>query len=122
MAGLFARPRLARIGALMLAASCGGKQPDRSPTVPVSISPAVRIDAPALLAANGVVEPVQTVAVEAQVGGTLGEVGFRDDVDPGHWSRSYRLPAVYPAWELRSAPLARKGSACIDGLWRPRWP
>ena len=65
--------------------ACGGKTPERAPTIPVSISPAVRIDAPALVSANGVVEPVQTVAVEAQVGGTLTEVSFQegDEVTEG---------------------------------------
>jgi len=78
-------PRLLAFAALAALASCGGKTPERSPTVPVSIAPAVRIDAPALVAANGVVEPVQTVAVEAQVGGTLTEVAFQegDEVSEG---------------------------------------
>ena len=73
------------IGALALLAACTSKTPERSPSVPVSVAPAVRIDAPALVAANGVVEPVQTVAVEAQVGGTLKEVSFQegDDVTEG---------------------------------------
>jgi multidrug efflux system membrane fusion protein len=70
---------------LTLLAACGKKAPERTPTIPVSTAPAVRIDAPALLAANGVVEPVQTVSVECQVGGTLTEVGFQegDDVTEG---------------------------------------
>jgi len=71
--------------ALAALAACGGKAPERSPTVPVSVAPAVRIDAPALVVSNGVVEPVQTVAVEAQVGGTLTEVSFQegDEVTEG---------------------------------------
>lgn len=75
-------PSLAILG---LIAACGGKPPERTPTVPVSVSPAVRIDAPAVLAANGVVEPVQTVSVEAQVGGTLTDVSFQegDEVTEG---------------------------------------
>jgi multidrug efflux system membrane fusion protein len=59
-------------------AACGRKAPERSPTIPVSVTPVVRIDAPALVASNGVVEPVQTVSVEAQVGGTLTEVSFQE--------------------------------------------
>ena len=71
------RERIAVV-ALAIVAACGGKTAEQAPTVPVSVSPAVRIDAPALVAANGVVEPVQTVAVEAQVGGTLTEVSFQE--------------------------------------------
>jgi membrane fusion protein, multidrug efflux system len=69
-----------RLGVALVAllAACGKKPPERSPTVPVSVSPAVRIDAPAVVAANGVVEPLQTVAVEAQVGGTLTDVSFQE--------------------------------------------
>jgi multidrug efflux system membrane fusion protein len=71
--------------ALAALAACGGKAPERSPTVPVSVAPAVRIDAPAVVVSNGVVEPVQTVAVEAQVGGILTEVSFQegDEVTEG---------------------------------------
>ena len=70
--------RLVGVAALAMLAACGKKAPERTPTVPVSVAPAVRIDAPALVVANGVVEPVQTVAVEAQVGGTLTEVSFQE--------------------------------------------
>src|SRR5438067_11987426 len=91
MRRLLARARLGDIGALILAASCGGKQPERSPTVPVSITPAVRIDAPAVVAANGVVEPVQTVAVEAQVGGILTEVSFQEGGDVSEGQVLFRI-------------------------------
>jgi multidrug efflux system membrane fusion protein len=77
--------RLVGVAGLVLLASCGTKAPEATSTIPVSVSQAVRIDAPALVAANGVVEPVQTVAVEAQVGGTLTEVSFQegDEVSEG---------------------------------------
>ena len=91
MRRFLARARLGDIGALLLAASCGGKQPERSPTVPVSITPAVRIDAPAVVAANGVVEPVQTVAVEAQVGGILTEVSFQEGGDVSEGQVLFRI-------------------------------
>jgi multidrug efflux system membrane fusion protein len=69
----------------MLLAACKSKAPDRTPTIPVSIAPVVRVDAPAVVNANGVVEPVQTVSVEAQVGGTLTDVSFQegDEVTEG---------------------------------------
>ena len=76
-----------RLGVALIAllAACGKKAPERTPTVPVSVSPVVKIDAPAVVAANGVVEPLQTVSVEAQVGGTLTEVSFQegDEVTEG---------------------------------------
>jgi membrane fusion protein, multidrug efflux system len=77
--------RLVRVAGLVILASCGTKAPERAPTIPVAVSQAVRIDAPAVVAANGVAEPVQTVAVEAQVGGTLTEVSFQegDEVSEG---------------------------------------
>jgi len=79
------RPVTLWIAALALLGACGKKAPEGAPTVPVSIAPAVRIDAPAMIAANGVVEPVQTVSVEAQVGGTLTDVSFQegDEVTEG---------------------------------------
>lgn len=77
--------RLIGFTALAALAACGHKAPERTPTVPVSIASAVRIDAPALVSSNGVVEPVQTVAVEAQVGGILTDVSFEegDEVTEG---------------------------------------
>jgi multidrug efflux system membrane fusion protein len=46
--------------------------------VPVEVASAVLISAPVELSANGVVEPMQTVSVEAQVGGMLQNVAFRE--------------------------------------------
>jgi multidrug efflux system membrane fusion protein len=53
--------------------------------VPVRVASATHIAAPLTISGNGVVEPMQTVAVQAQVGGTLEEVAFRegDDVQAG---------------------------------------
>jgi multidrug efflux system membrane fusion protein len=79
------------VAALALAAACGRKTAEQAPTVPVSVSPAVRIDAPALVAANGVVEPVQTVAVEAQVGGTLTEVSFQEGQEVSEGQVLFRI-------------------------------
>lgn len=95
--------------ALALAAACGGAKPEHTPTVPVSVSPAVRIDAPALVAANGVVEPVQTVAVEAQVGGTLTEVSFQEGGEVSEGQVLFRIdPRPFEAALRQSqAALAR---------------
>ncbi len=42
------------------------------------VAPARRIDAPVTVVASGVVEPMQTVAVTAQVSGTLLDVLFKE--------------------------------------------
>lgn len=70
---------------LMVAASCAKPAAPPTPRVPVQTSPVVQISAPVNILANGVVEPLQTVAVQAQVGGTLDKVEFRegDDVQAG---------------------------------------
>ncbi|MBW7935517.1 MAG: efflux RND transporter periplasmic adaptor subunit, partial [Gemmatimonadaceae bacterium] len=59
-------------------AGCGKPSAPPKPPVPVTVATVVRGDAPYLLAANGLVEPVQTVAVQSQVGGVLQAVHFRE--------------------------------------------
>ncbi|MEO7083302.1 MAG: efflux RND transporter periplasmic adaptor subunit [Gemmatimonadaceae bacterium] len=65
--------------------ACTAPPPAKSPPVPVKLALATSISAPVTILANGVVEPMQTVAVIAQVGGTLDSVGFHegDDVQAG---------------------------------------
>jgi multidrug efflux system membrane fusion protein len=55
-----------------------GATTTRVAAVPVEIATATTIAAPLELSANGVVEPMQTVSVEAQVGGMLQHVAFRE--------------------------------------------
>jgi len=66
-------------------AGCSKKSASRTPTVPVRIAVAQTISAPISISANGVVEPLQTVSIEAQVGGTLDDVSFHegDEVQAG---------------------------------------
>lgn len=66
-------------------AGCAAPPPTKVPPVPVQVAAATNIAAPLTIGANGVVEPLQTVAVQAQVGGTLEAVNFRegDDVQAG---------------------------------------
>ena len=75
-----ARTITASIAALALAAvpACSRKDPPRSPTVPVSVATVKRSTIPYVVTANGVVEPMQTVAVEAQVTGILNRVTFAE--------------------------------------------
>jgi len=63
---------------LLALAACSKEEPKRqAPAVPVRVSAAKVIDAPISVTASGVVEPVQTVNVEAQTSGTVLEVAFR---------------------------------------------
>jgi membrane fusion protein, multidrug efflux system len=84
------------LGCLLLA-GCTKKDPPQAPPVPVTIATAERRAVPFELAATGTVEPLQTVAVQAQVGGTLRQVAFKegDEVKRGQLlfeldSRPYR--------------------------------
>ncbi|MHB1861978.1 MAG: efflux RND transporter periplasmic adaptor subunit [Gemmatimonadaceae bacterium] len=63
---------------LMLLAACGKPPADHPATVPVRVAQVQRISAPYIVLANGVVEPLQTVTVEAQVGGILDNVAFHE--------------------------------------------
>lgn len=58
--------------------ACSKKDPPRQPTVPVSVTTVKRSTIPFVVTANGVAEPMQTVAVEAQVNGILNSVTFAE--------------------------------------------
>ena len=75
--------RIASVAAVI--ASCAKPPAERPQAIPVQIAAVSRIAAPLTIGANGVVEPMQTVAIEGQVGGTLESVSFRegDDVQAG---------------------------------------
>lgn len=64
--------------ALGVIAACSESAPPRRPTVPVSVTTVKRAMIPYVVTANGVAEPVQTVAVEAQVTGILNRVTFAE--------------------------------------------
>ena len=57
--------------AMCALAACSKKDPPRQPTIPVSVTTVKRSTVPFVVTANGVAEPMQTVAVEAQVNGIL---------------------------------------------------
>src|SRR5436190_5444624 len=64
--------------ALSAIAACSRKDPPRQPTVPVSVTTVRRAIVPYVVTANGLAEPKQTVAVEAQVNGILQRVNFSE--------------------------------------------
>lgn len=65
------------LGSLLL--GCAKKAPEvKRPPVPVTVGVAARASVPFTVAANGVVEPLQSAAVQAQVGGVVERVTFRE--------------------------------------------
>jgi multidrug efflux system membrane fusion protein len=58
--------------------ACSRSDPPRQPKVPVSVTTVKRSAVPYLVTANGVAEPMQTVAVESQVNGILNRVTFAE--------------------------------------------
>ena len=74
----FGRAAILVIGAT---AACSKDQPQRQPTIPVSVTAVKTSTVPYVVRTNGVVEPMQTVAVEAQVTGILNRVTFAEGKD-----------------------------------------
>ncbi len=64
--------------AMCSVAACSKSDPPRQPGVPVSVTTVKRTSVPYVVIANGVAEPMQTVAVEAQVNGILNRVTFAE--------------------------------------------
>ena len=61
--------------------ACSKNDPPRQPKVPVSVTTVRRATVPYVVTANGVAEPMQTVAVESQVNGILQRVNFSEGQD-----------------------------------------
>lgn len=61
-----------------LALACGGAKKSARPPVPVVAAVAAERAVPLTLGAVGTVEPIESVAVKAQVGGVITRVGFRE--------------------------------------------
>src|SRR5438046_680221 len=69
------------LAAAVVVAACSKPPAQQTPPVPVQVVAVSRVSAPLTLEANGVVEPLHTVAIAAQVGGTLETVGFNEGED-----------------------------------------
>ena len=102
-----ARP-VFRIGALslLLAVACSKPPAQAVPAVPVQVASVSRISAPLTIEANGVVEPMQTVSVLAQVGGTLDTVMFNEGDEVRAGQVLFKLDARPFAATLRQAEAA----------------
>jgi multidrug efflux system membrane fusion protein len=72
-------------GSVVLVPACAKPSQPARPPVSVTVALAERGPAPYVIEANGVVEPMQTVAVQSQVNGVLNTVRFRegDEVQEG---------------------------------------
>jgi multidrug efflux system membrane fusion protein len=91
LSSLVARP-LSLVALLSsLVAGCSKPPAQQVPPVPVQTVPASKIAAPLTVEANGVVEPAQTVMVQAQVGGTIQEVAFAEGQDVGQGQVLFKL-------------------------------
>lgn len=107
---------LMAVSATLAAAACSKPVVQKTPVVPVQVEPVVQMAAPYTIAANGVVEPLQTVDVEAQVGGTVMAVDFHEGDQVTAGQELFRLdPAPFRA-ALRQAQgtLARDSAQWVS--------
>lgn len=98
------------------AAACSKPATEHVAVVPVQVEPVTHIIAPLSIGANGVVEPLQTVDVEAQVGGTVMSVDFHEGDQVAKGQELFRLdPAPFQA-SLRQAQgtLARDSAQWVS--------
>jgi membrane fusion protein, multidrug efflux system len=97
------------LSGILLLAACAEKKPPPNPPVPVTVALAERRTVPFELPATGVVEPIQTVAVQAQVSGALQRVAFKEGDEVKQGQILFQLdPRPYQAaLEQASAVLER---------------
>ncbi|MDB4876636.1 MAG: hypothetical protein JWM41_3082 [Gemmatimonadetes bacterium] len=91
---------------LAAAAACSKPPAQQTPVVPVQMASVTKIAAPLTIQANGSVEPLQTVAVQAQVGATLDAVMFHEGDDVQAGQVLFRLDARPFEAALRQAEAA----------------
>ena len=97
-------PSLLLLGAaLLVACSKGPPHVDAHDPVPVTVGAVIQKDVPVLISEIGSVEPYSTVAIKAQIGGELVEVGFHEGQDVRKGDLLFRIdPRPYEA-ALKSA-------------------
>jgi membrane fusion protein, multidrug efflux system len=103
---------------LFLLAGCSKKDPPPPPPVPVTVATAERRSVPFELAATGQVEPLQTVAVQAQIGGTLHRIAFREGEEVRRGQVLFELdPRPYrAALNQALAALARDSAQAANAI------
>jgi membrane fusion protein, multidrug efflux system len=82
---MIATPRVSVLSVLsvvsVLLGACAKKDAPKAPPVPVTVATAETRSVPYELAATGTVEPIQTVAIQAQVSGPIVRIAFREGQD-----------------------------------------
>lgn len=100
-------------------AACGKPAAPAKPPVPVTLAQAVRGEAPYVVRANGLVEPVQSVAVQSQVGGVLTAVHFREGDEVKAGQVLFEIdPVPYRAAAQQARALLAKDKAQFDAATR----
>ena len=94
---------------LLCLAACAKPAAPSKPPVAVTVASSTQGDAPYIVAANGVVEPLQSVAIQSQVGGILTRVHFKegDEVTEGQVLFSIDARPYDAALRQAQAVLAR---------------
>jgi membrane fusion protein, multidrug efflux system len=114
-------------GAVLSVGCASQKAAPKQPAVPVRVSPVVSMAATVTIVSNGVVEPLNTVSVQPQVGGTLTEVNFHEGdnvkvgqvlfrIDPRPFNAALRQAEAMLARDTASAKSARRDAARYTAL------
>lgn len=108
--------------ALLLLAACAEEKPAPTSPVPVTVATAERRTMPFELPATGTVEPLQTVAVQAQVSGMLQRVAFKegDEVKQGQVLFELDARPYRAALEQASAILERDRAQATNAAQEAR--
>ncbi len=110
------RHPLSLLFAALALASCHHKTSPPPPPIPVTVTHVRRADVPHMVVATGTVEPIQTVAVQAQVSGLLLHVRFQegDVVQQGQVLFEIDPRAFEAALDQAQGSLARDQASWIN--------
>lgn len=124
-----ARRRAPLLVALVAVVAVGCKKPSApaKPPVAVTVAQSERGAAPYLVTANGLVEPLQSVSLQSQVGGVLLKVHFREGdevqegqvlftIDPRPYEAALRQAEAVLARDVAQAENARRDSSRFAAL------
>jgi len=95
---------------IMICGACGKKpETPKKPPVPVTVATAKRMAVPYTIEANGLVTPIQTANVAAQVDGLVTDVHFTEGQDVGRGQVLFQIDArpYRAAYQQALAALAR---------------
>jgi multidrug efflux system membrane fusion protein len=115
------------LSALLTLAACAKPAPPAKPPVAVTVAAAERGPAPYVVVANGVVEPLRSVAVQSQVEGVLTAVHFKEgdevragqplfDIDPRPYAAQLRQAQAVLARDQAQAENARREAERFGAL------